>query len=456
MTLHNVSAHFLLTDSYALEGFKVLLDVMDKFSCVGDESNLYISDVQHFLKQRKHLRDMGAVSRVNSGMTFMKVWCSVRSLFVNLHQIREDSISRKPVAKLDMQFVFSASLVNEALTSLDLKFSSAALYSLSDSTMLARCSVNGSTMIVLDICYSKSGVGDELCITLPSLDIYLHFSWWAEVINLCNTSTHKMAKTAHIDVTSKCSATCKMDPVNTMTMTVPQSDIPISSIRTHRLPEGIKQGSGIFILKSENIGITFHLPMFSHEAALIEPWMAEIQGGNVHNGSSNPKEESKSVAITIKSRSSELQVAGRNAKLTATLEKITGNVTTCNKLSVDSWPFFQILQVNVETEICSDQTEFVHAKLLVECDKFDAWLSHRVLFFWRGVVFDIPETESTQLALPCTDLKIQLRKISLLISDGRVCPKSCQNLVQSIIFYKWIVVEYNPLLLIPYHALFTF
>ncbi|KAJ0089376.1 hypothetical protein Patl1_33066 [Pistacia atlantica] len=411
----------IANDCYTFDGFEALLDVIDKFSSVDVESKMFTSDVLHFLQLKKCLMEKDVVSPVTSDMIFTEVKCCVDSLSIKLLHLRKDSVLLKPFAKVDMQFICSVSLMNETPISLDLNCFSLALYSSVSSALLARCNSDCSAPSALGICLSKSEYGENrLHVSLPSLDIWLHFSDWTEVIDFYDSLSQKMSKTANTDVSTKNSGIDTEGQIENLAITVSQSAFPSSCMSTYHVSKNIKDAA-VFIVKSENIGITVHFPIRLNEAAFQEDDVAEIQDECPQKDSLTMAvgKHSKYVAITTHSRCSELLIYGGNAKLKILLEKTSGMVGTCEEKSVNSWPFFQILQVNVETEFCRDQLDLVHVNVYVQCDRLDLLLSYQVLYFWHDVVFDTPKAGFSQLAFPSMDLEIRLRKVSLLISDGR-------------------------------------
>ncbi|TXG57716.1 hypothetical protein EZV62_015545 [Acer yangbiense] len=420
-SIHN--CQLMADDCYSFDGFEALLEVIDRFSSVGDESKLFTTDVPHYLQLKKCLRESSTVTPVASGMIFTEVRCCFDSLLVKLHHFIKDPVLLKPVAEVEMQFVFSASLVNETLISLDANFSSLALHSLLNTVILAKCTINHSTPSVLGVGFSKSDHGKyEFHISLPSFDVWLHLYDWTEIIDLCHIYSQKMAKTARVDVSLMNSAIGMVDMIETLEITPSQSSLQNSSMSTHHVSQNMKQDTAILILRSENIGLTVHFPIWVNEEAIREYGVAEIDEGPQNVSSSHVVgKHSKYISITTHSKSSEIIIADKNVKLKVILDKTSGSVGTSEENSVNSWPFFQIFQVDVETEISRDQMELVHTNVNILCHRIDVWLSHRVLYFWRGVVFDIPEagSSSSQLAIPSMNFKIQLRKMSLLISDGR-------------------------------------
>lgn len=414
---------FLLTDWYAYNGFDALLDVINQFSSVDDESKLFTCDVPQFLQLKRCLRKDDAVSAVASDSIFTDLRFCVDSLMIKLYHLRRDSGLLKPVAKLNMQFICSTSLIDEKPQSFYLNFSSLTLSSMLNSVMLARCTCN-STSSVLAICLSKSDRGEnEICIFLPSLDFWLHFSNWTEIIDLCNSFPLKTKKVAPSNLSSKSSAMTKVDPIENWRITASQSASPNSRRPASYVVENMRQDDNVLIVRSDNLGISIHFPVWISEVAVTENGVAEIQEEKPQKDSSgiDVGKHSKYIKITAQSKNSELHIVGRNVKLKVFLEKTSGTLETYEETSVNSFPLFQIFQANLEAEICGDQTQLMDANVYVQCDRLDAWLSHQILYFWHGVVFDIPTAGSSQLSLPSIYFKLQLRKVSLLISDGRVC-----------------------------------
>jgi hypothetical protein len=111
---------------------------------------------------------------------------------------------------------------------------------------------------------------------------------------------------------------------------------------------------------------------------------------------------------------------GKIVTLKCSLQKAVGTVGICEDESITTWPLFETSQVVVSTEICNSQLESVNINLGVQCDRLDVQLSHQVLCFWHGVQLDIAEAGTSRSLFGHMDFKIQLRKISFLVSDERV------------------------------------
>ncbi|XWS30007.1 hypothetical protein CRYUN_Cryun24cG0081100 [Craigia yunnanensis] len=404
-------------DFYFIGGFEALLEFVDQFSFVHDESKSYTSDVLQFLRSKKLRKENRAVSLVDSSMTFTEVRCYVESLLVQLNRLGKDVL--EPVAKAETNFICSVSLINGTPISLDLSFFSLALCSLLNSVILARCTNTCSISSVLDLSLSKSDQGQtEFRICLPSLDIWLHCSDWTEVLDLYDYYGKKVAKTAKLDSFSRSSAMNTIPPVQNVSKPFPQISFEDSGVSTYHVPLGMMQKTVVLTLRSENIGITFHFPLHVTGEAITELVFTEVGPQNVSSTGIEGK-HCKFFTFMMHSKSSELIISGKNAKLKCILEKTSGTVGFQGNEYVNSWPLFQIFQVNVETEICNIQEKPIHVNLGVQCDRLDIWLSHQIFFFLHDVRFDVPGSRSSKYIFGSMEFKIQLRKGSLLLSDGR-------------------------------------
>ncbi|XVF82463.1 hypothetical protein PTKIN_Ptkin16aG0050400 [Pterospermum kingtungense] len=404
-------------DFYFVSGLEALLAIIDQFSFVYDESKSYTSDALHFLQSMRFQKENRAVSLVDSSMTFTEVRCNVESLLIQLNRLGIDLL--EPVAKAEMNFICSGSLINGTPIKLDLSFSSLALCSLPRSITLAQCTNSRSISSVLDISLAKSDQGQsEFRICLPSLDIWLHWSDWTEVLGLYDSYGQKIAKTAKLDSLSRSSATNTIPPVQNVSEPSAQISFKKSGASTYHAPLDMMQETGVLILRSENIGITFHFPInvtgeaFS-ELVFTEECLLNVSSAGIEG------QQSKLLTFMTHSKNTELIISRKNAKLKCKLEKTSGTVGFQGDEYANSWPFFQILQVTVETEACNIQEKFVHINLGVQCDRLDIWLSHQLFLFLHDVRFDVPESRSSRYKFGSMECKVELTKGSLMLSDGR-------------------------------------
>ncbi|XP_057987743.1 uncharacterized protein LOC110642362 isoform X2 [Hevea brasiliensis] len=414
------NCQLIADDCYTLDGFEALMDVINQFSSIDNESKCFTSDVLHFFQLKRSLKENGAVPTVASVTVFTEARLCTDSLSISLYQSRKDSFLSQPIAKTDMRFICSISLINETPIDLDMTFSSLALYSLRNSVMMAQCTDTCSAS-ALQVCFSKSTKGDnEFQISLPSLAIWLHVSDWSAVIDLYNSFSKTMAETVAMEASSKSSSKDMADLTEYVALTAPHSYL-LNKSSTSRVKEHIKRDLVALNVRSQSIGLTIHFPFWAMEAAHGELGTSEVQEERPQNVSSSVTEGKiyKFMILTTHSSSSELSMVGRNAKLKSILETTSGTVEICKDKGITTWPLFQISQISITTDICHNQLDPVNVKLGVQVNHLDVWLSHQVLCFWYGVRFDIPEAGTSQYSFASMDFNIQLRKVSLLISDER-------------------------------------
>lgn len=406
----------MFTDGRCLDGFGALWDVINQFSLVPDLSKGFKSDVLQFLQLKRRLEVISDVSPVGSSMTFTEVRCCVNSLLIKLHHCENDSLEL--VAKADMQFSCSASLKNGALLSLGLAFSSLELKSLPSTLILAQCTLTCPPSHVLEISLSKSiHEENELCVSLPSLDIWLHLSEWTKVLDLINSYARQLTKTTLLEPSSKNLINpLKNDPVDVSTSS------HSASISTQSPTVNVNEDHVFLVVRSENVGITFNIPLWVSKEACRKLQLAYDYWNIPQNAPSDVLEEKdcKFIAVNLYSKNTILIINSQNIKIRSSFEKLSGMVLICNIKSVPSWPLFQIYQVDVEAKISYNHKELTHVDVEIVCDRSDVWLSHRIFYLLGGVCFNVPEAASSEFACVGIHVKAHLRKVSLLLSDGRV------------------------------------
>lgn len=398
------------------------MDVVNQFILVSDYSKCFKSDVLQFLQLKRCLKENSAASPVASSIVFTEVKCYVHSLLLEFYGFRK--VSSELIAKGEMQFLCSASLENDSVTSFGLSFSSLALFSLPDSVILARCSSTCSTSSVLDISFSKLNQGEnELHISLPSLDVWLRLSDWFEVIDLFTSYSEQLSRPASSDASLGNLTLNIVDTSGNMEVTVSPSSLHTSSASTCFASENLKQEDKFFlIVKSENIYVTFHFPFLVSKESCRKVQTAEDHMKVPPNVPSNVIEGCglKYIDVTLHSKSSELLLDGRNVKMKSNIEKLSGIMALCEDKDVHSWHLFQIFHICLEAETSNKLMESVRVKVELECDHLDVSLSHHFFNFWHGVPVNLSEAGSSQFPNVSIDLKLRFRKVSFLLSDGRV------------------------------------
>lgn len=425
------NCQLIAEDGYIFSGFEALIDVIFQFSSIDEESKCFTSDVLQFLHSKRSLRESRAVPSKASNMMFTEARCFVNSLSIKFCCLKDPSISFEPVAKADMQFVFSASLRNEIPLRWDICFSSLSLYSLPNCLMLVHCISASPNSSVLDMHFSRLDQGEnELDFALASLNIWLHLFKWAEVIDLFNYYAGQLAEPSMQDSSSDVIASGPLDPLiedkapldrrKNVAVSVSKYSVPSLSMSSYFVSQTMKQNA-ILNMKSDNIAITFHIPVWVSGESFSKIRESAIQEERPLSSLSAivEGEHSKFIEVTLQSRNNVLIINGSDIKVKSCLEQMSGSLQICEDKSVHSWPFFHLFQVNVEAEICNNPMEPVHVKTVVQCDNLDVWLSRQVFHFWHGTGFKIPEAGSSQFTFSHVYFEVQLRKLSLLLTDER-------------------------------------
>ncbi|XP_050382411.1 uncharacterized protein LOC126799284 isoform X2 [Argentina anserina] len=367
-------------DDHFFHGFQGLIDIINRFSIVSDLSECFKSDVLQFLQSKRSLAQENAAPPVVSSINYTEVRCFINSLSILLDPCQR--VSQDPLATAEMKLICSASLRNDTLSSLALSFSSLELSSLRNSIVLARCKSTSSTSSVLDFSLNKEKSGsNEVHISLPSVEVWLHLSYWTEVIDFFKSYAGQSSTS---------------------------------------LPDNLEQETDSLIMRSEQIYITFHYPFWIADRVSGEYQGEECDGDASTNDLSEIVEAKvfRSIAVTLCSRSSELFVDGRNVKVKSDIEKLEGMVLVSQDESVQSTPFFQISQVLLLADV-NNWMDIVHVEVDVQCDQLDVWVSHSILYFCHCVQFSVAEGGHSQLSFGKIDAKVHLGKVSFLLSDGR-------------------------------------
>lgn len=399
------------------------MDVINQLSSVDNESKCFTSDVLHFFQLKRSLKENAAVPTVASATVFTEARFCADSLSISLYQSREDSFLSQPIAKTDMQFMCSLSLINETPIDLDMTFSSLSLYSLLNSVMMAQCTNTCSASSALHVSFSKStGGGQELLISVPSLYIWLHVSDWSAIIDLYISYSQLMAETVEMKASSKNSSKDMVDLAENVALAVPHSYLLNNALPYH-VKEHVKRDSVTLNVRLKNIGLAIHFPLWPMESAVWQLATSEVQQERPQNVSSNATEGKnyKFMVLTTHSSSSELSVFGGSVNLKSSLEETSGTAEIRKGNSITTWPLFQISQLSIMADIFHKQMDLVNVKVGVQVNRLDMWLSHQVLCFWYGLQFDIPEADTSQSSFASMDFNIQLREVSLQMSDERVC-----------------------------------
>lgn len=411
---------FSVADSDSLDGFKAFLDVVDQLSLVDEESKLFISDVPQFLHTKMRLKQELSFAPLESSTSFIKFRFFVNLLTTKLHQLKKDpeTLLFEPVLQADMKFVCSGELKDNFPKSFDVQFFEIGFYSLLSSVMLARCINAYGDPSALKVKFMEQAKNEyDLCFSLPSLDIWLHSFDWIEVIDLLKSYSQKLEDISQDPFLSKGS---NLDMDESMVRNIYDNTDRVMNV----LQTGVSENSSevmAFAARSEIISVTIHFPLCTSQTE-FPGFMAT----DIHETSEEEHTKSfkgkycKYVSVTAYSRSGELSILGRDVKLSYKIEKLSGILALSGVDTVRSCSLFGASQLLVETSIQMDQNKIMSIDMGILSDNVEMHASHQVLSFWHGVTFDAPETPSSQDSQGNMSMNVQIRDVSLLISDGRV------------------------------------
>ncbi|KAJ7978124.1 putative Vacuolar protein sorting-associated protein [Quillaja saponaria] len=250
------------------------------------------------------------------------------------------------------------------------------------------------------------------------LTVWLHLSEWNEVLNLFNHYTDLLAKSTQPSAPSK---KLSSDDVDSLEVADSPSCLPSINLSSHSAKENMKGDVLFLIIRSEIVGITFHLPVWVSGEPSTEFQLEDDHSLKPWSASSDIVEETNSrvVTVTLQFKSFELFVGSGNIRLKLYMEKLGGMIKICENQSCLSWPFFEFFQVYVDSDISNDGMEVGQVKVEIQCDRSNVWLSHPAFYFWSGLQFNVPESGSSQFSSGGVDFKFQLRKVSFLLSEEK-------------------------------------
>ena len=405
---------------YFFDGCMALWDVIEGFSSVDDQSNCFKTDVLQFLQSKKSLKATGATSSIlmpsNSILTEVK--CCTQSLMISFCHRHEGFV--EPISKGDLQFTCSASLVDDSLVWLDLRFSRLVIFSSHDS-VLAKCASTSCSMSVLCICFSKSIDNmNELSLCLSSLDIWLHLSEWTEIVNFLN-HLYLPSEKIPMDAASECLS------VDTG-ISIKEAEVKVDS-RFHdsestSMPFTIQESENavLLIIRSENVCITFHIPIWTSEEPRVELQHAKRQNLTTLSVPSDILEEKDAefLTVSVEVNGFELVLGSRDIQLKSNMERLSSVMTFVVNGSHTSLPLLDIVQVHMDAVLSKSDTGNTTVNMELICDHLDVWLSHPAFYLWGALKFDGPKSESSQNSTGSISFKFQVRKVSVLLTDGKV------------------------------------
>ncbi|XP_045818799.1 uncharacterized protein LOC123911434 isoform X3 [Trifolium pratense] len=431
------SCHIIAEDSYFFDGCMAIWDVIEGFSSIGDQSNCFKTDVLQFLHSKKSLKATAATSStvMPSTIILTEVVCCTQSLMISFCHRHEGFV--EAISKVDLQFICSASLVDDSLVWLDLRFSRLVICSSHDS-VLATCTSTSSSTFVLSICFSKSIDNmDELSLCLPSLDIWLHLSEWTEIVSFLNhlclplEKTPVDAATEHLSVDTSIYIKEAGVKDDSGFLDSESTSMPFTTQET--------ENAVLLVIRSEKICITFNIPIWTSEEPYMELQHAKSRSPTTLSVSSDIVEEKDAefLTVSVQVNGFELVIGSRDIQLKSNMERLSSVIIFVVNGSHTSLPLLDIIQVQVDAVVSKSDTGNTTFKVELVCDHSDVWLSHPVFYLWGALKFDVPKSESSQYSTGSISFKFQIRKVSVLLTDGKwgYNGPQLEILVRSILFH---------------------
>uniref|UniRef100_A0A7N0U003 Vacuolar protein sorting-associated protein 13 VPS13 adaptor binding domain-containing protein n=1 Tax=Kalanchoe fedtschenkoi TaxID=63787 RepID=A0A7N0U003_KALFE len=392
----------LVEGASTLEGIGALIFVIDQFLAVDEDSKYFESDILKFLESKRNVKEKTAGSAAADTINTELQIC-ISSMTCELFHFEANTITFKPVAKLDTQFVFAASFEDEIPSKLDFSFSSLSLLSLQNSVLLLQFNSPSPDLPAFQISFSRSENNpDEVFFLFPVLELWFHFPSWDEIIRLCHSYIENITNTNYTGVSDKKQNVAPTDQIVNFDHV----------IFTHTSDSLIALDETINPLAihahSDSIGIKIHFPLFVAQEA------SNVSSEAIHSYIKC----SKSLTVAAYCRGCELVMNGSNTKVMLMLDNISGDIEISDENTLQTWPFFRVYGtvVTVETLI---GLQLSNIKFAILSDAIDVWLSYQVFHFWSGTTFPVPKAQSSPDTLTNIHLEAQLSKASLQLTDDR-------------------------------------
>ncbi|XP_057532669.1 uncharacterized protein LOC130810577 isoform X2 [Amaranthus tricolor] len=393
-------------DSNFVSGFVALAEVIDQYAVVDEQSRYFTCDIPGFLQSIQTVKDNSSGTPEDSSIVETEIRCCISSLCVNFVRKKGNLDSRDVVGRLELGFKLSITMRNATIMHSRAQFSTLLLTGSLNSIHLAKLLSDSTHAPVLDISLSATRKNKiELLIDIPSLEVWYHQSDWVMIFDHVYSCIPQSPRSAVLGTSTGMEDLSARMPMQSQSISTSECDKFAHSTIS-------------LLVKSENIDVLCHIPFWISEDEFVQSKDFESHGLDEESvkGISGGK-NSKFLTVTLQSRSSELHVRGSNLLFKINVEKATGSVGLCESGSVQSWPFFHLFQLGTEIQICEYEKGSIGISVDVNCEAFDVWLSQQVFYFWHGIEFEVAEADHSEIPYGRMDLKLQLNKASLLLTD---------------------------------------
>ncbi|OWM73838.1 hypothetical protein CDL15_Pgr018898 [Punica granatum] len=404
------NCELIADESYLFDGLDGVVNVINQFSAIEDRSKAFTGNALQFLKSNScREKDLTASADVSSS-GLMEISLFVNSSRIKLHHTAQDSAACEPVAMAEMQLTCSISLRHEMPQHLEISFSSFVIYSLSSSAILARCSPAGYDSSVLGITLSVlEQVRNDISFSLPSLELWFEYLDWVKFLDALRSLVEEQGRTANTGALLNSSTSSVLHTESAAS----ESNGLVTSSDSNFVGM-VKRETSFVTVRTENMGLTCHFPF-----ALNRDSIQGSGNGTFPLAENQHLSHCKFASVTINTRSAWLSLNSRGSKFKSCIENVSASVGISPEKCLRSSPFFQIIQVTFEAEICNRTDELVDISAEVGCDRIEFGLSHQVFYFWHDIELNILEAGPSQISIGCIDCNLNIRKVSLLVTDGR-------------------------------------
>lgn len=387
---------FSFVDENFISGMEAIVDVIDRFSAVGKESNYFKTDVMHFIKLIRNLKQTNSDMNTNLKKSLVNIKMTIDVLSVKLNCLTVNEGSPPEVmADANMQVVFSASIENDTLVNLDAAISGLILHSVSSCFLLlsSGCQDSFSKNIWINFCKSDESEM-KVIFTINFVDVWLHFSEWMNLIDLVQIYIHAPNSGS---LRSK------------------------SKLQTNK---NFSDAASDLIVKSENVCLSFHLPIRDVSNSLPRFGKAKLKKIQhrqyVENILPDHDKNCRFLKFSFKSEGIELILKNGSVKLKSSIKKIRVFLEVMEKSKVSSMPFILVSKVQVAAEFLKKQQKSMKIMTGINIYSIDVGMSYDVFTFCQSLYFMTFEEASSEVPLYAMDFSIDLQKVSILISDGKV------------------------------------
>ncbi|XP_074563233.1 LOW QUALITY PROTEIN: uncharacterized protein LOC141819877 [Curcuma longa] len=386
--------NLIARDDYFIDGVEAVADAIDQLSSVTDKSEKYTSDALLFLQWCRNSKKEDFVP----SQSIISIQCCIKTLSISLYHFGDEDSPL--IASVETQLNLSAMMQSAMLQSLVVNIPYLVMRSSSKNILLLSITPEVISSSHLHFSLSKScDAIFELFVSIPCLEIWLHVSDWNNIVELLQSySTH--LEGTPVSSNDELESECHISP-----------DPLIVS----------------WAIKSENISASLYIPS-SGEDELINSEILEVDVLNSLDVPCDNLAESMQLCklkncsylkLTVHSKFCEMTILDKSMEMTFNLDQVRMRLEMVLNSEITSIPFIHVSQVRTGIIIDRKQKELVNICSDVAVQSFDIGISYQVLYFLNCFRLIVPETESSPISKNCVDLKLHLKKGTLLLSDGR-------------------------------------